>query len=137
MTKNQSKVYTHLTWSTKCREKFLKDKNHLDQVLNHITENAVKKGISIVAIGGSTDHVHILIRLSTNISLAKTVMLIKGESSWWIRRSIPVLFHFEWQNGYDARSVSSDKVRVVSDYILNQEEHHAKKLDDDTIEIKK
>ena len=32
--------------------------------------------------------------------------------------------NFSWQNGYGTFSVSSSKVEVVKNYIVNQREHH-------------
>ena len=36
-------------------------------------------------------------------------------------------YKFEWQNGYGDFSHSHSQVKVVSNYIMNQEEHHRKK----------
>ena len=137
MTKNKDEAYLYLTWSTKCREDFFEDKNHLDQVLIHISENAVKKGITIHAIGGFSDHIHVLVSLSTNTTIGRTLMLIKGESTWWIRRNIKELRHFEWQNGYNVRAVPPDSFTIVRDYILNQEKHPLTKTSDDDVKEEK
>jgi putative transposase len=36
-------------------------------------------------------------------------------------------YHFEWQKGYGAFSVSYSQVSVVQRYVRTQEEHHSKR----------
>ena len=97
----------------------------LDTVLKHIKENSVKKKINIDTIGGAADHIHVLVRLSSISTLARTVKLIKGESSWWIRKNIEGLESFMWQTGYDARAVALNNLETIRNYIMNQCAHHA------------
>ena len=120
------KVWIHLVWSTKNREPYL-DKTIRQNVFAHIKENARKKDIYIDFINGYTDHVHCLISLGLDQTIAKTVQLLKGESSFWINKQQLTKQHFEWQDEYFAVSVSESVVDRVRDYIRNQEEHHKHK----------
>ncbi len=72
-----------------------------------------------------------LVSLGTEQTIAKTAMLIKGESSFWVNKQELIKSKFEWQDEYIAVSVSysvpiaiGNKVRA---YISNQETHHKKK----------
>ncbi|MCR4418286.1 MAG: IS200/IS605 family transposase [Ignavibacteria bacterium] len=118
-----TRVLIHLIWATKNREKLItKDKKQL--LLNHIKENAKKKGIFIDTINCVEDHIHILISLGRDQTISKVVQLIKGESShWWNSNSISK-YKFEWQDEYMALSVSHSAIQKVRNYIKNQEEHH-------------
>ncbi len=60
-------------------------------------------------------------------TIAKTVQLIKGESSYWINKNNLCTEKFEWQDDYFAVSVSESGVDAVRKYIKNQEQHHSKK----------
>lgn len=80
------KTWIHLVWSTKNREPFL-TKEVRQKIFVHIRENAKEKGIYIDFINGHIDHVHCLVSLGVNQSIAKTVQLIKGESSFWINKN--------------------------------------------------
>ena len=120
------KVWIHLVWSTKNREPYL-DKSIRQNVFAHIKENARKKDIYIDFINGYTDHIHCLISLGLDQTIAKTVQLLKGESSFWINKQQLTKQHFEWQDEYFAVSVSESVVDRVRDYIRNQEEHHKHK----------
>jgi REP element-mobilizing transposase RayT len=51
-------------------------------------------------VGGTSDHVHLLFRLSKNHSLAGMVEEVKTSSSKWIKRQTAALRSFHWQNGY-------------------------------------
>jgi REP element-mobilizing transposase RayT len=121
-----AKVWIHLVWATKNREPYLKD--HVrQQVFKHIRENAIKKDIYLDFVNGYRDHIHCLVSLGVNQTIAKTVQLIKGESSFWINKQGLIEEHFEWQDEYFAVSVSESQVITVRGYIKKQEEHHRHK----------
>jgi putative transposase len=119
------KIWIHAVWGTKNREPVLQ-KAIRDQVRQHISENAVSKSIYIDCINGYADHLHCLMTLNADLSIAKQMQLIKGESSFWINKNKLVKGHFEWADEYFAVSVSEDKLQIARDYINGQEEHHTK-----------
>jgi putative transposase len=82
---------------------------------------ARSEGITLVAAGGTANHVHLLFVLPATQSLATAVQKLKGSSSRWMESG------FSWQEGYGAFSVSPSQVPVVKKYIRNQEgrrKHH-------------
>ena len=120
------KIWIHLVWATKKRALLL-TKEMRQQVFKHIKENGVEKGIHVDFVNGHIDHVHCLISLNADQTIAKILQLLKGESSFWINRNNLCKEHFEWQDEYFAVSVSESGVNAVREYIKNQEAHHAKK----------
>lgn len=70
------------------------------------------------------DHIHFLISLGSEQTIAKVAMLIKGESSFWVNKERLVEPKFEWQDEYIALSVSYSAANRVRAYIQRQEEHH-------------
>ena len=74
-------------------------------------------------IGGTSDHAHILFRLSKNLALADVVEKVKTSSSKWLKTQAKALQSFHWQNGYGGFSVSAAGVDSVTAYIEGQEEH--------------
>ena len=120
------KIWVHLVWATKNRQPFL-TKNIRQQVFNHISENAKEKNIYIDFINGHVDHIHCLISLNQEQTIAKIMQLIKGESSFWINKNNLCQQKFEWQDEYFAVSVGESSVDKVREYIKNQEIHHQKK----------
>ncbi|MBV6483780.1 MAG: hypothetical protein KFKLKKLM_00235 [Flavobacteriales bacterium] len=115
----------HAVWGTKSRHPYL-TKEIRQGVISHIKENAQKKQIYIDTINGYTDHIHCLFGLNADISIAKTLQLIKGESAFWINQEKLTIPKFEWADEYFAASVSESQLNKVRAYILNQEEHHKK-----------
>ena len=75
-------IWVHLVFSTKNREPWLNKDIRYD-VHKHIMENCKKKEIFLQAINGYTEHIHCLISLGKEQSIAEISQLIKGESSFW------------------------------------------------------
>jgi len=123
MPQSLSKLYIHLIFSTKQREPLLlrplRERVHayLATVLNTLDSPARQ-------IGGMSDHVHILFRMSRNHALADVVETIKTSSSKWIKTQSPALRAFHWQNGYGGFSLSPSEAEAVAENIDRQEEHH-------------
>lgn len=121
-----TKVYIHYIWSTKNRVHSI-DKELKPLLLQHIKENSIKKEIFVDTLNCVSDHIHLLVSLGIEQTIAKTAMLIKGESSFWVNKQQLIKNKFEWQDEYIALSVSYSAIDKVRVYILNQEEHHKKK----------
>lgn len=83
------------------------------------------EGFTLVAAGGTANHLHLLLILPPTHSLATAVQKLKGSSSRWMGKG------FSWQEGYGAFSVSPSQVSVVKAYIHNQEMHHRKRSFED------
>ena len=79
------------------------------------------EGLTLVAGGGTENHVHLLFILPATCSLAVAVQKLKGSSSHWMGKG------FSWQEGYGAFSVSPSQVCAVKEYIRRQEQHHRKR----------
>jgi REP element-mobilizing transposase RayT len=119
------KVMIHAVWGTKNREPFL-SREIRSAVIKHILENARSKEIFIDTVNGDTDHLHCLFGLNADMSIAKSLQLIKGESAYWINKQKLTRTKFEWADEYFAVSVSESILDKVRSYILKQEEHHKK-----------
>ncbi|HEX6879053.1 MAG TPA: transposase, partial [Terriglobales bacterium] len=80
--------------------------------------------ITLITAGGTEDHVHLLLSISTTATIASTVQKLKTYSSCWMRESIP---DFLWQDGFSVLSVSPSQVPILKSYIARQVEHHRKR----------
>jgi hypothetical protein len=76
-----------------------------------------------LAVGGTADHVHLLVGLKSSHRLDYFLRNLKADSSEWIHREIGKAA-FAWQKGYGAFSVSPSNLDAVRKYVLNQETHH-------------
>ena len=120
------RVWIHTVFTTKNRQPLI-TKNIRDRLFSHIKENAKKKDIFLEEIGGYHDHVHCLISLNKDLSISKTLQLIKGESSHWVNKNNLLPQKFSWQDDYWAVGVSEAHLQPVKYYLQNQETHHKKK----------
>ncbi len=77
-------------------------------------------------VGGTADHVHLLVGLKSTHCLADFMRELKKATSIWVHDEIG-LREFAWQEGYGAFTVSPNARPGVKQYITNQEEHHRQK----------
>jgi len=128
------RVWIHLVFTTKNKEKLLITKAIRKKLFEHIQQNAKKKEIFLDIVNGYEDHVHCLISLSKDLTISKTVQLIKGESSHWFNVNTNAKEKLSWQDDYWAVSVSESHIIKVREYIKNQEEHHKRKTFSEEVE---
>ena len=121
------RVWIQVVWSTKNREPLINSSELRQKLFQHIGENASNKNIHLDCVNGASDHVHALVSLGPDQTIAKVAQLLKGESSHWFNQQNLIVGKFEWQDDYFAASVSDSAVSQVRNYIHNQEEHHRKK----------
>ena len=79
-----------------------------------------------MAVGGVSDHVHLLVGLRATHCLANVMRELKSESSHWVHQH-QRLPGFAWQEGYAGIAVSPSHLGDVKRYVLNQDEHHRTK----------
>ena len=96
---------------------------------------ARENGMKALAIGGVSDHVHLLVSLPPSLALSKAVQLLKGNSSKWLHETFPTLANVAWQQGYAAFSIGTSGVDDTVAYIRNQEEHHRTRTYREEVEL--
>ena len=79
-----------------------------------------------LAVGGTNNHVHLLISQSKNIALSHLMEEIKKSSSKWIKAKGLGLRSFGWQDGYGAFTIGQSQVAALRRYIAGQKERHKK-----------
>jgi putative transposase len=124
----------HCVWTTKERRPLIKPElqSRLWPYLGGIArENKMKA----LLVGGVEDHVHALLSIPSALSVAKSIQLLKGNSSKWIRDSFKEQWGFEWQEGYGAFSIGISGLDDTTEYIQNQEQHHRKLSFKDELEV--
>ena len=123
MAQSLSKIYVHLIFSTKERERTLPDEIRSDL---HAYIGGTFKGLGCTPIEINTepDHLHALFVLARTEALSDVVGHVKKSSNDWLRSRGPQFASFFWQAGFGAFSVSQSQVDGVRDYIRNQREHH-------------
>jgi REP element-mobilizing transposase RayT len=113
----------HCVFSTKERTKVLLPEVR-ENLWPYIGGIARDHEMKLLAIGGTNDHIHLLLSLPATMSISRALQWIKAGSSKWIHDPYPSLRGFQWQEGYGAFSVSISRMQETISYINNQEEHH-------------
>jgi len=125
MSQSLSKVYVHITFSTKNRHHLI-DESLQTSLFEYI--GGICRGLECnpIKVGGFTNHVHILCLLSRKITQMKLLEEIKKRSSLWVKTKGQDYSSFYWQDGYGIFSVNPTELDLVINYIQNQQEHHKK-----------
>jgi REP element-mobilizing transposase RayT len=118
-------ILVHAVFTTKNREPWLPSSLR-ERLYPYICGIARENRLKVLCIGGTDNHIHILLSLNSTTSIAKTIQLIKGGSSKWIHETFPEQKLFSWQEGYGAFSIGISNVDETRQYIENQEKHHSK-----------
>lgn len=120
MAHTYSSLLVHCVFSTKERRNIIRDPEHLWRYMKGI---ARAKEIPLIAAGGTTNHVHLLLDLPTTMPIAQALQHLKGSSA---HRLNSVATPFAWQQGYGGFAIGRSQREIVLAYIANQEEHHRK-----------
>ena len=67
-------------------------------------------------VGGVEDHVHVLLSIPPTLAVAKSIQLLKGNSSKWIHDTFKEHWNFDWQEGYGAFSIGISGVEDTTNY---------------------
>jgi REP element-mobilizing transposase RayT len=112
----------HCVFSTKERSKTIAPDLQA-RLWAYIGGIARENGITALAVGGTDDHVHVLLSLPTTTAIAEAMQKIKAGSSLWLHESCGRT-GFEWQKGYGAFTIGVSQMDTTVKYIAGQTEHH-------------
>ncbi len=114
----------HFAFSTKERRPLIKPEMQ-PRIWEFMGGIARENGAVALAIGGIEDHVHLLLSLSANTSIAKVMQEVKAGSSKFMHETFTR--DFAWQDGYGAFSIGASQREHTIAYIANQREHHKRR----------
>jgi len=116
-------LLAHVVFSTKDRHPMILD-DFRERLHEYLSGVARKEFGRVLKIGGMPDHLHAILSLRTDVSIAEAMRKWKSLSSGWIHKTFPGNDAFAWQAGYGAFSVSQSNIADVTAYIERQAEHH-------------
>ena len=119
-----TQLYLHCLWATWDRQPLVTAQ--IEQpVYAFILAKTRELRCVPITIGGTPDHVHLLVRWSPTMSVAEFIGEVKGASSHFVAHQLLPDGFFKWQGAYGAFTVSRDQVERTRHYIEHQKEHHA------------
>jgi REP element-mobilizing transposase RayT len=112
-------LLVHFIFSTKQRCALIKPDFEKD--LHAYLGGIIRQiGGTALCVNGTGDHIHLLVRMPADHSVAEMARLIKTNSSKWVHGRWPEHRGFAWQTGYGAFTVSESSADAVRDYISDQ-----------------
>ena len=121
-----SRVWLHIVWNTKGQRKLLTPFAAAN-VSHFLYRSTKEQGILMVINYVNAEHVHLLLDLPVELSIAAIVKQLKGASSRFINQRGLTQEKFSWGRGYGVFSVSHAHKQRVTTYIATQSEHHCRK----------
>jgi putative transposase len=98
-----------------------------EELFKYITGIVQNKGQKMLAINGTSNHIHFFIGMKPTCCLSDLVREIKKSSNTFIKEKKFKSYNFQWQKSFGAFSYSHSQLTDVIQYIANQKEHHKKK----------
>ncbi|MGQ0626720.1 MAG: IS200/IS605 family transposase [Phycisphaerales bacterium] len=123
MASTLTRILLHITFSTKKRGAMIPEAIEAD-LYAYIGGICRRMESSLLAMGGTADHVHMLVSLGKTVALSDLMLEVKRDSSKWIKGRDAALREFAWQDGYFGVSVGEAGVDALRAYIGSQKEHH-------------
>jgi REP-associated tyrosine transposase len=117
-------LLVHCVFSTKGREPVITT-GLRERLWEYIGGIARDNRMLAHAVGGTENHIHLLLSIPTTMTVSRAVQMVKGSSSRWVSTTFPQFPNFRWQEGYGAFTVSVSHMDRTLAYIRNQETHHA------------
>ena len=125
MRTSKAEVFLHFVWATKNREPSIPPE--LEPEMYRVIQDQVKRlGCDTIAINGTDNHVHLLIKYGRNVTLGRLMNQVKGVSSGFVNdRRRGEISAFRWQPTYGVLGLGANQLERVRHYVLNQKAHHA------------
>jgi putative transposase len=123
MAQTLTRMLVHIVFSTKERRNLIA--SDLEPELYKYIGGICRTNESpLLAAGGTDNHLHLVVSLSKNLALSDLLMIMKKDSSKWIKSKGPRFADFHWQDGYGAFSIGESQLETVRAYLGRQKERH-------------
>ncbi len=134
MRSSYTQLYIHLIWATWKRQNLID--GELEPILYRlISDILIEHKCKLIKIGGTANHIHLLVEIHPSKCVSNLVKCIKGFSSFSVSNQIRPDSFFKWQGGYAAITLSPHAVPILEKYIVNQKERHDGKSIDQRWEL--
>ncbi len=117
------RLFYHFVWGTKERAPLIQPAWEVP-LHKVICAKATEMGAVVHAIGGTEDHVHLVVCVPPSIALSAFVGQVKGSSSHFANHELALPGSFAWQAEYGVVSFGAKQLATVARYARNQRQHH-------------
>ena len=126
-------IYLHMNWHTKNDQKLLTPT--VEPLVHRLLRDRCRatKGVYFQEIGGTEDHVHLVVNIEPFVTISELIGELKGSSSHDTNEQMRYKA-LEWQRGYGVVSFGKRHLEWVNAYVRNQKKHHAEGTTHDRLE---
>jgi putative transposase len=122
--RSYSEINLHITWHVKDGSPVLRDEIEV-QTHRALRGEALKEpGVILHQIGGTDDHVHLVVTVPPTLLISEWIGRLKGASSHFINHHVVGRRVLEWQPKYGVVSFGSRALPWVVEYVRDQRQHH-------------
>ena len=116
------RLFYHIAWATKGRLPLIELAWETD-LYGYIWGKATALECIPHAIGGMSEHIHVVISIPPKLSVATLIGQLKGASSHHVNQN-HAAGSFGWQAEYGVLSFAEKALPSIVDYVNNQKKHH-------------
>ncbi len=116
-------LYYHVVWGTK-NQLALIDPAWETDLFDFLWGRALTLDCIPRAIGGMTDHLHVVLSIPPKLAIASLVVQLKSSSCHLVNEAYAD-GSFLWQAEYKVLSFSETALGTMVEYVDNQKRHHA------------
>jgi putative transposase len=118
-----TQLYAHIIFSVQGKKNFLNQNREAD-IYEFISNLVDKLGHKMLIINGTSDHIHLLVKLNPALAISDLVREIKKQSSFFINHKLLKKHGFNWEGGYTAFTQPRSQVNALFKYIEKQKDYH-------------
>lgn len=96
-----------------------------ERLYPYLMELARDLECAILAIGGGTDHIHLLVRMHPGVTVAQLMGVLKANSFTFLREHFP-MSGFYWESGYTHENIADEQREAIVTIIADQKAFHRK-----------
>ena len=128
-----TRLFYHFVWATHERLPLIIPANR-DHIYRAIHSKAQELRGIVHALGGMSDHVHLVATVPPAIALSTFIGQVKGNASHLAGR-LPGAEPFAWQAEYGVLTISERHLPLVARSVAEQQRHHADNSLDQRLEM--
>jgi putative transposase len=123
MSSSFTQLYVHIIFAVSGKKSLLKIANEAEvfQYITHLTDHL---GHELLIVNGTTDHIHLLVKLNPARAISDLVRDIKKQSSYFINHKLTTNKKFNWEKGFRAFTHTRSQVSSLYKFIEKQKEYH-------------
>jgi REP element-mobilizing transposase RayT len=120
-----SELYYHYVWRTKGNLALIVPEIK-GQLLSEIISKSRELGAYPLEVGGTVDHMHLLVGAPPTLLPSDFIGKVKGSTSHYVNHQLNSPCRLHWNESYGVLSLAKRDVPAVRRYIQDQVSHHTR-----------